>query len=371
MGRIVNPLQRFLRLFVETGARWKSSPGLPLIACLFVYLLLFYAVKKPFQRAVSVSVASSLVIRTDICLQVPQRPSLCGLGLERMEAFPEDNVIWFLIVFVHFLAFVLLYAQSFMAGGGSWLRGLNAALLAFFQLSLALEEVPRLDGVKCRFWNLPYPFESWGWKVLFAVTEYVWEGYLFLAFAALAGGTGLALALKKRGSGASSGQKGSSSLASAQSLLGRVFLAFWLVVPALVLACVAWGAGKPVVHGFAIPQVDASRCPVLWAEEPCLAGLIELALLVFLGAWLGVWVWVGGPSVGALGVFLLACWGMMVGLFGFFGWPWLDLGLFGFFLGEYPWPLAKNQPLWLALAGLCWLGASWVLARSPRRAESR
>jgi hypothetical protein len=331
----------------------------------------FYAVKRPFQRAVSVAVASSLIIRTDICLQVPQRPSFCGLGLERMEAFPEDNVIWFLVLFLHFLAFVLLYAQSFMAGGGFWLRGLNAALLAFFQLSLALEKVPQLGGVKCRFWNLPYPLESWGWKVLFAVTEYVWDGYLFLAFAALAGGTGLALALKKGRKGASSAQKESSSLASAQSLVARVFLVFWLAVPALVLACVAWGAGKPVVHGFAIPQVDASRCPVLWAEEPCLAGLIELALLVFLGAWLGVWMWVGGPSVGAFGVFLLACWGMMVGLFGFFAWPWLDLGLFGFFLGEYPWPLAKNQPLWLALAGLCWLGASWVLARSARRAESR
>jgi hypothetical protein len=369
MAYIFGPLRKILGLFRETGARWKSFPGLPLIACLLVYLLLFYAVKNPFQRAVNV--AGSLIIRTDICLQVPERPSWCGLSLTRMEAFPENNVFCFLILFVHFLAFILLYAQSFMAGGGSWLRVLSAALLAVFHFFLAAEHPFTLKGAKCPIDYIGFRNSSLVSNFVRAVSEYIWEGYLLLALAALAGGTGLALALKKTGRGGSSGQKESSALTSAQALLARVFLAFWLAVPALVLACVAWGAGKPVVHGFAIPQVDASRCPVLWAEEPCLAGLIELALLVFLGAWLGVWMWVGGPSVGAFGVFLLACWGMMVGLFGFFAWPWLDLGLFGFFLGEYPWPLAKNQPLWLALAGLCWLGASWVLARSARRAESR
>jgi hypothetical protein len=289
-----------------------------------------------------------------------------------MEAFPEDNVIWFLVLLVHFLAFILLYAQSFMAGGGAWLRALGAALLAFFHFCLAVGHPFTLAGARCPIDYIAFRDSSLVPNFVLAVSEYVWEGYLLLAFAALAGGTGLAVALRKTGRGGSSGQKESSALTSGQALVARVFLAFWLaVVPALVLACVAWGAGKPVVHGFAIPQVDASRCPVLWAEEPCLAGLIDLALLVFLGAWLGLWMWVGRPSVGALGVFLLACWGMMVGLFGFFAWPWLDLGLFGFFLGEYPWPLAKNQPLWLALAGLCWLGASWVLVRSARRAESR
>jgi hypothetical protein len=364
MGRILNPLRRFLRIFVETGANWKKFPGLPLFGCLLGYLLLFSGVKA-FNKGWIFYSATSGIMRADKCL-----PEFlwCGTGLQPIA---EIYVPWFFLLLAHFLAFALLYAQSFMAGGGSWLRGLNAALLAFFELSLALEEVLWLDGVKCRFWNLLHPFESWGGKFSLAVSEYIWEGYLFLAFAALAGGTGLALALKKTGRGGSSGQKESSVFTSAHALVARVFLAFWLAVPALVLACVAWGAGKPVVHGFAIPTVDASRCPVLWAEEPCLAGLIELALLVFLGGWLGVWMWVGGPSVGALGSFLLACWGMMVGLFGFFAWPWLDLGLFGFFLGEYPWPLAKNQPLWLALAGLCWLGASWVLVRSARRAESR
>jgi hypothetical protein len=302
------------------------------------------------------------ILRADKCL-----PDFlwCGTGL---HPFAEVYGSWFFfIVLAHFLAFALLYAQSFMPGGGSWLRALSAFTLAVFHLLLAAGEACALEGAECGFWF----FSSRGCEFLLDVRDYLWDGYLFLVFAALAGGTGLALALKKGRKGASSAQKESSSLASAQSLVARVFLVFWLAVPALVLACVAWGAGKPVVRGFAIPQVDASRCPVLWAEEPCLAGLIELALLVFLGAWLGLWMWVGQPSVGTLGVFLLACWGMMVGLFGFFGWPWLDLGLSGFFLGEYPWPLAKNQPLWLALAGLCWLGASWVLARSARRAESR
>jgi hypothetical protein len=139
-------------------------------------------------------------------------------------------------------------------------------------------------------------------------------------------------------------------------------LALWVVgLPVWVMAWAWWVKGKNLVRGLVMPSVDAGLCPVLFSDAGCSAGFVVFAVLVFLGVWLGLWVWVGRPSVGALGVFLLACWGMIVGLFGFFGWPWLDLGLFGFFLGEYPWPLAKNQPLWLALAGLCWLGAGLVV----------